>query len=540
MTEALEKFIVRVIEENITDRKKLDQAKRYFCKENKMQMPQNDQLLEVYHKLVSNNIIPKNQSFEKLLVLKNTRSLSGIVVISVLTKPYGCPGQCIYCPTEKNVPKSYFSNEPAVMRAITCKYDPYIQTASRLKALDAVGHVTDKINIRVIGGTWSYYPRAYQTWFIKRVFHACNEFGQKQKVEKGRLPANTDIAKLQIINETAKHRIVEISIETRQDFIDKKEILHLRKLGVTKVELGVQSIYDEVLRFNQRGNTDKQTIMATKLLKDAGLKVSYQMMLNLPNSNLDKDLAMFGELFSNEDYQPDHLKIYPMALVKESGVYDLYQEGKYKPYTKEELVVLISKIKSTIPYHCRIERVIRDIPSTSIVEGGAKSSNLRQEVSKAMTKLNKKCNCIRCREIKSNFHTGLDLKVFREDYDSADGRDIFLSIESSDRHYLLSMLRLRIPSQYFSKEKHFITLLNDSALIREMHTYGPQVAIGDCDDFAAQHQGFGKKLLKVAEQIAKDEYSLGKIVVISGVGVRQFFAKQGYKLQQTYMAKELS
>lgn len=514
-------------------RKDLDKSKRQFCKIEKTEMLTNDRILEAYHNLLTNKIIKKNIELEKILTLKNTRSLSGIVVISVLTKSYDCPGQCIYCPTEKNVPKSYFSNEPAVMRAITCHYDPYLQTISRLRALNAVGHITDKVNIRIIGGTWSYYPRSYQTWFIKRIFAAANKISEGQSV-KGRT-----LEQLQLTNETAKHRIVEISVETRQDYINKSEIRRLRWLGVTKVELGVQSIYDSVLNFNHRGNNDIDTVEATKLLKDAGFKVSYQMMLNLPNSNQNLDITMFKTMFSDSRYQPDHLKIYPMALVKESGAYSLYLKNLYKPHTKEELIELLIKIKKYIPYYCRIERVIRDIPADSIVEGGAKVSNLRQAVEIEMTKNSQKCHCIRCREVKSKYAKSTKWQIFRENYDSSDGKEIFLSIESLDRSQLYSLLRLRIPSQYFSKQKHYIPILNESAIIREIHTYGPQVAVGQQNINAAQHQGFGKMLVNEAEKIAKNEFKLSKIAVIAGVGVRKFFQSQKYVLKDTYMVKKL-
>jgi elongator complex protein 3 len=486
--------------------------------------------------MIRDKKIKSNKAVQDLLTLKNTRSLSGIVVISVLTKPYDCPGKCLYCPTEKNVPKSYFSNEPAVMRAISCSYDPYLQALSRLKALDAVGHTTDKINIRIIGGTWSYYPKRYQTWFIKKLFAAANNY---QKNLDGTQKADTkkaNLLSLQKENETSKHRIVEISIETRQDYINKEEIKRLRTLGVTKVELGVQSVYDDVLKLNRRGHDNQSTIDATKLLKDAGFKVSYQMMLNLPGSSQEKDFLMFQELFGKPEYKPDHLKVYPLALVRESGAYTLYKKGQFKPYTKEELISLISKIKPSIPYYCRIERVIRDIPANMIVEGGSRSSNLRQEVNALMAKNNLACKCIRCREIRTNFHKDLEWKVFREDYDSADGRDIFLSVESDDRERLLSMLRLRIPSQYFIKKRHFIPILNQSVIIRELHTYGPQVPIGEKSEAAAQHQGFGKLLVGEAEKIAR-EFGLEKVAVISGVGVRGFFASLGYNLKDTYMIK---
>jgi elongator complex protein 3 len=530
-----EKFILGILDQPILNRKDLDKSKRQFCKIEKSEMLTNNKILEAYHNLLLNKIIEKDPELEKILTLKNTRSLSGIVVLSVLTKPYECPGKCLYCPTEKDVPKSYFSNEPAVMRAIMCKYDPYLQTISRLTALDAVGHITEKVNIRIIGGTWSFYPKSYQTWFIKRVFEAVNNFRQQPTYNR----PNKDLFSLQSINETSEHRIVEISVETRQDYINKAEVRRLRWLGVTKVELGVQSIYDEVLKFNNRGNTDNETVKATKLLKDAGFKVSYQMMLNLPASNPDLDLSMFKTMFEDSRYQPDHMKIYPMALVRESGAYALYQAGKYKPYTKEELIDLICKIKQHVPYYCRIERVIRDIPADSIVEGGSKISNLRQEVEIRMTKNGEKCNCIRCREVKGKFDESTEYKIFRQDYASADGTDIFLSVESLDRSQLYTMLRLRIPSQYYSKSKHFIKILDQSSIIREIHTYGPQVKIGGKNDQAAQHHGFGKLLVNEAEKISKKEFGIKKIAVIAGIGVREYFKKLGYSEIDTYMVKDI-
>lgn len=490
-----------------------------------------DKLNEIYHKLVQNNILLKNSNLENLLRLKNTRSLSGIVVVSVLTKPYDCPGNCLYCPTQKNVPKSYIKDEPAVMRAIMCNYDPYKQVVSRLKALNATGHITDKINIRIIGGTWSHYNKIYQTWFMKMCFLACN--GQtKAEGNKKKL------VELQIKNEKAKNRIVEISIETRQDHIDKNEIIRLRRLGVTKVELGVQSIYDDVLKINNRGNDNTATIMATRLLKDAGFKISYQVMPNLMGSDLKKDETMFKTIFSDQNYQPDFIKIYPLALLKEANIYSNYLNNRYKPYSKEELTKLLKNIKTSLPYYVRVERVIRDIPSNYIVEGGAKISNLRQIVQNEMEKENLRCKCIRCREVKG-VNSKEKIFLFREDYDASYGKEIFLSFENKKRTRLYSLLRLRITSQYYSGEKNPISILNDSSIIREIHTYGPQIEIGERDKSASQHKGLGKRLMLEAEKISRNEFKLKNIAVISGVGVREYFKKLGYKLINTYMVKKL-
>ncbi len=522
----IEKFILALIDGNVHSKKPFLSLQRDFCRGTDKAFFTNDNLLLAYHNLISNKTIVPNDKIEKLLQLKSTRSNSGIVVVSVLTKPFPCPGKCLYCPTIKNVPKSYLPNEPAVKRAIMCKYDPFDQVLLRLKALELVGHLTDKVNIRIIGGTWSYYPKSYQNWFIRQIFAAANysSYPNSRKLS---------LADLQMMNESAKHRVVEISVETRQDYIDIMEIKRLRKMGITKVELGVQSIYDKVLQLNNRGSLIKDTISATKMLRNAGFKISYQMMVNLFGSNIDDDRQMFTELFNNPDFQPDHLKIYPLALVRESELYQQYLEGKFKPYDEKILTSLLAEIKKVIPKYCRIERMIRDIPAESIVEGGAKVSNLRQIVEKSMQQEGYQCVCIRCREVKTGFDTCAELKLFREDYEASYGKEIFLSIESADQSKLCSMLRLRINTGAD------LSLLRDCAVVREIHTYGPMVKIGGKNYSAAQHQGFGKQLLKEAEKIAKKEFGLNKIAVIAGVGVRPYFRKLGYELKNTYMIKYL-
>ncbi|MDO8513054.1 MAG: tRNA uridine(34) 5-carboxymethylaminomethyl modification radical SAM/GNAT enzyme Elp3 [bacterium] len=495
-------------------------------------MLSNDELTKSYHILLKNGKVPKDKSVEEYIRLKRVRSLSGIIVVSVLTKPYKCPGKCLYCPTQEGLPKSYMNKEPAVMRAVLNNFDPYRQTQNRLSALSATGHNLEKINIRVIGGTWSYYPKQYQGWFIKRCFQACNEFSSSRKTFPIRL------SRAQKDNETAKHRIVEISIETRQDYINILEIKRLRRLGVTKVELGVQSIYDDILKINQRGHDVATTVKATKLLKDAGFKVAYQVMLNLAGANIERDRQMLKELFSKSEFRPDYLKIYPLAIVREAEIYKMYKQGKLKPYTSEELISIIQEFKCIAPYYLRIERIIRDIPSDDIIEGGAKVSNLRQMIQEKMAREGKYCRCIRCREVASRFDEKVEYKVFREDYDSSDGREIFLSIESKDCRLVYSILRLRIPS---SLNEVCFSVLNKAALVREIHTYGPQLGIAERKAGCVQHRGFGKQLMVKAEEIINQEFpDLNKIVVIAGVGTRDYFRKLGYKLNQTYMVKSLN
>lgn len=515
----------------------LDAAKRKIAKKSNLPTFSNVKLLKAYHNLVKNKRLKSDKNLENLLRKRRIRSLSGIVVVSVLTKPYPCPGKCLYCPSQKGVPKSYLDGEPAVMRAILNKFDPYLQFKNRVRALKNTSHPTDKIELRIIGGTWSYYPKIYQTWFVKKCFEAAN--GRKA----------TTLKELQEINERAKHRIVGISIETRPDFITEKEIKILRRLGVTRVEMGVQTIYDKILNKNLRGHSIAATIQATRLLKDAGFKICYQMMPNLPGSNLELDKKMFGELFSNSDFQPDFLKIYPTALLKEAPLYKLWREKKYRPYTYKGLLNLLKSIKKKIPYYCRIQRLIRDIPSPSVITGPTKVSNLRQIIAKEAKKEGWKCRCIRCREVKENYNPKEKLYLYRQDYNASEGKEIFLSYENKNREQLYSLLRLRIPSQVFEKKKHFIPVLQNAAIIRDIHTYGqlhPLSGRGPSSTFSPQHKGLGKKLIKEAEKIVYTEFSrsaikefgLTKIAVISGVGARNYYRKLGYRLKDNYIIKK--
>ncbi len=518
-----------MVEKNVSTTTEFRAVARPILKKYQLPVISNDRMIEAYKSLVDAGEIEINLELENLLRLKKVRSTSGIVVVSVLTKPYPCPGKCIFCPAEANVPKSYFSNEPAVMRAITNKYDPYTQVQSRLKALQDTGHITDKISIRIIGGTWSYYKKSYQTWFVKRLFKAANDFMNSEKLKV----KSEKLWNIQNYNEGAKNRIVELTIETRQDYINPQEIRRLRKLGVTKVELGVQSLYDDVLTLNKRGHNVQSTIFATQLLKDAGFKVSYQMMLNLHGSNIKRDEEMFKILFSDERFMPDHLKIYPLALVKQSALFKIYEEGLFKPYSEAELKELLISVKMEVPYFCRIERVIRDIPSDMIIAGGSRITNFRQIIAQEMKKRGMVCKCIRCREITNRLGKLADAKLYREEYSASGGKEIYLSYESPDRSILYSMLRLRIP------HKPIFNVLKDSAIIREIHTYGPIVAINENNTEAIQHSGLGKKLILEAENISCKEFNKTKVAVIAGVGVRQYFAKLGYALNSTYMTKML-
>lgn len=518
------------------NQKDLSLAKRKIAKENKVLCPSNISLLQSYHSLVLKKRIKKSPQLEELLKTRPVRSLSGVVNVSVLTKPYECPGKCLYCPSELDIPKSYLSGEPAVERAKRLGFDPYLQTQKRIEVLDMSGHMTDKIELRMIGGTWSFYDLKYKIWFVKKCFAACN--GQKDKKENLKTKKIEDLWKelerAQKKNEKAKYRIIGMSFETRPDYITPKEIIEMKRMGATKIELGVQSIYDDILIFNRRGHGVKETIEATALLKNAGFKVAYQMMLNLPKSNIKKDIEMFKELFSNDNFKPDSLKIYPCALVKEAPLYKLYLKKQYKPYNEKELVETIKSIKKLIPRYVRVERIIRDIPSTLIVEGGARISNLRQVIESEMKKENWQCQCIRCREIKDS-KSKEKIYLMREDYDASNGKEIFLSFEDKNRKSIYALLRLRINLN----NKDVLPVLKDSAVIREVHVYGQAASISKRNSLV-QHKGLGIQMIKEAERIAKKEYQIKKMDIISGVGVRSYYKeKLGYKLKDGYMIKTL-
>ena len=496
--------------------KKLDIIKRQASLRYKTPIPTNIRLLKSYHDIIALNKAKPSLFLENILKTRKVRTLSGIAAITVITKPYPCPGKCLYCPQEKDMPKSYLADEPACMRAVLTKFDPYLQTKTRLESLKMTGHNTDKIELIVLGGTWSYYKKKYQKWFIKRCFDACNVKTAKNLKEAQR------------INENGKHRIIGLTLETRPDFINEKEIKKIREFGCTRVELGAQSIYDDVLRKNLRGHNVKTIIKATKLLKNSGFKITFHMMPGLLASNPQKDVKMFEELFRNKDFQPDQLKIYPCVVLKNAPLYKLWKNKKYKPYSDKELSNLLIKIKSKIPPYVRIIRIIRDIPSQDIIAGN-KMSNLRQ----LLQQKGVRCRCIRCREVRNQDTKIKNIKLIRRDYDASDGKEIFLSFEDVKNNKILAFLRLRIINDWT------LPILKDCALIRELHTYGQVVAISDKNKNAQQHKSLGRKLMAEAEKIAKKEFNFSKIAVIAGIGVRGYYRKLGYKLQNTYMIKSL-
>jgi len=495
-------------------------------------------LRAAYLNLTSKRQIRQSTFLDRILQKRAVRTLSGVAIITVLTKPFPCPGQCVYCPTEARMPKSYLSNEPAAARALRLKFNPYRQVAERIKALEANGHLTDKIELIVKGGTWSAYPWKYQKWFIKRCFEACNLINRGLTSAAGatRGPTSRHLSQAQKKNEKARHRVIGLTLETRPDWITPQEILRLRELGCTRVELGVQHTDDKILDKIKRGHTLEQVKQATKFLKDAGFKVDYHLMPMLPGSTPARDFLMFKKVFTDPDLKPDMIKIYPCAVIKNSALYAWWRKGFYKPYSGKKLLELLIKVKSQlIPRYCRISRLIRDIPSTSI-EAGSKVTNLREVIQAEMKERGLKCKCLRCREIGHQPHVTCNikhvtLKLFIDKYKASGGTEYFLSIENPKREIVYAFCRLRLPNKQI---KH----LDSVALLRELHTYGHLMSLHQRQRAAAQHIGLGRRLMQKAEEIAR-KANYKKMAVISGIGVREYYKKLGYRLEDTYMVKSL-
>ena len=519
---AIEQIVIRAIEHDVSSAKQLKRIKADVAKEYGIGMVPNVQVLAKYRELLKSGRVEEDEKFLTLFSKRKIRNLSGVAVITVLTKPYYCPGRCVYCPTEARMPKSYLANEPGAARALRNEFDPWRQVTSRLQALQDNGHNTDKCELIVLGGTWDAYPKRYQTWFIKRCFDAFNEFNSR----------SLDAAKT--ANETAKNRVIGLTLETRPDHVTKAEAKRLRWLGCTRVQLGVQSTNQEVLDLIKRDQTNEQVINATRLLKEAGFKISHHYMQALPGATPEIDLQTIKDAFQTPHYQPDHIKIYPTAVIKTAVLYRWWKEGKYKPYTQEELMELLVEIQKIVPEWVRIERLIRDIPSESI-HAGNKVTNLRQILEKQMKENGVVCRDIRAREPHHNEVKDIDdVELVVREYQASEGTEYFISYESKDRSVIYAFTRLRLQDM----KKHWLPVLQDTAIIREIHTYGKVKAI-DAGSGKVQHKGMGQRLIKEAERIAKEK-GYSRMAVIAGIGVREYFRnKLGYHLEDEYMVKHI-
>ena len=468
-----------------------------------------------------------------ILLRKTTRTISGVTVIAVMTEPQPCPQPepCAYCPggPTQGVPQSYTGYEPAAMRGSENNYNPYQQVKSRIEQLTAIGHCVDKIELIIMGGTFPATPAEYQTWFIQRCLDAITGC------------ESADLEEAKRLSETSKIRNVGITVETRPDWCKQPHVNAMLDMGVTRVEIGVQNPDNELYRLAGRTHTVADVIEATRVAKDAGLKVVYHLMPGMPGSNPNRDLVAFKRVFTDSAFKPDMIKIYPCLVIAGTKAYDWYSKGVYKPYTTEEAVEMIAEVKKTLPLWVRVMRVQRDIPAGLIV-AGVNKSNLRQLAQQKLEEHGDKCTCIRCREVGHRLTTDkvtpdLDqIHILTNSYAASEGEEIFISAEDPENNVLIGYLRLRIPSTRAHRPE-----INSmpSALVRELHVYGPMVPVGKHLTRAWQHKGYGATLLNAAERVAQDKYDLKKLLITSALGTKQYYKRFGYSRDGVYVSKEL-
>lgn len=566
-----------------------------------------DELIKAYSVFAgTEGLQPYTVAVVQMLKMKPMRTDSGVSPITVLTKPFPCPGKCIFCPSDIRMPKSYLADEPGAQRAERNWFDPYLQTYNRLQALVNIGHEVEKSEVIILGGTWSFYPEPYQIWFVKECFRALNDFGtvdgrpvveawyakmaselaQKKVVRSNNPQENKDATQKdeidgdvltktynQVIsqqyvapeklggydryqqasweeleaqqkkNETAAVRCVGLVVETRPDNISKAEVLRIRRLGCTKTQIGLQSLQDSVLEKNKRGHDVAASRRAIALLRQAGFKIHAHWMANLYGSNVTADIADYSTLFSDPDFMPDELKIYPCSLIGSAELLSYYRKGLWQPYSYDELLAVLKATIRVTPVYCRLTRIIRDIPSTDIVEGN-KLTNFRQIAEQSLAKEGIFSRDIRAREIKRGTFDQKELRLEKVRYKTSVSEEIFLQYvvdrnkvtgvetKAHDDTCIVGFLRLSLPTV-----ENYIAELKDAALIREVHVYGSMVGVGKSHTKKPQHLGLGKKLLAEAQKIAAAE-GYKKIAVISSVGTREYYRDRGFKDGVLYQHKE--
>jgi elongator complex protein 3 len=496
------------------------------------------QVLKVIKQVASEyrlNTIPKNEHiihylrndhYRRLLMVKPAKTASGVAVIAVMPKPYACPhGRCIYCPggIEFNTPLSYTGSEPATKVAQRFSYDPYQQVRSKMQQLRSRGHDIGKTEIVIVGGTFPFMPASYQRQFAKSCYDALN--GKK----------SFTLPQAIATNEIADNRCVGFTVETKPDYCKESHIDLMLELGITRIEIGIQSLNNDVYRLVNRGHTLDDVICAFKIARDAGYKIVAHMMPGLPGSSPKKDVEDFRRLFEDNAFKPDMLKIYPTLVLEHTGLSKMHRKGNYRAYSEDELIDVIVEAKKIVPGWVRIMRIQREIESEDII-AGPKSGNLRQIVFKKLRKQGYKCKCIRCREtgLQRRYPSEDEVILRRIDYSASGGREIFLSYETKAGDTVLGFLRLRKVATPHRAE------LEGCVVVRELHIYGQAISIGKSyrvDSY--QHKGLGMNLLNEAEHISKDELGVHKIAIISAVGTRQYYRKFGYKQDGPYVSKEL-
>jgi elongator complex protein 3 len=505
---------------NDVNKAKMQVAAKYKLGE----IPSNSEIIAILEAREKSKLLP-------LLRRKATRSISGVTVIAAMTKPYPCPQPepCAYCPggPKYGVPQSYTGFEPAAMRGLQNQFDPYLQVKSRIEQLQSIGHNVDKIELIMMGGTFPATPPEYQTWFVHRCLDAIT----------GKDAVNLEEAKKNA--ERSKVRNVGITVETRPDWAKEEHVNRMLDMGVTRVELGVQNPDDRIYRLVGRKHTVQDVVEATRIMKDAGLKIVYHLMPGMPGSNMKKDLEAFKKVFTNPDFKPDMIKIYPCLVLKGTKVYEWQSEGTYRPYTTSEAADLIAQVKKMVPPWVRIMRVQRDIPSPLIV-AGVKKSNLRQLVQQDLKERGLRCRCIRCREVGHRIAADKvkpnpeKVEILTTHYEASKGEEIFISAEDTENDVLIGYLRLRIPSDKAHRPEIKAV---PCSIVRELHVYGPLVPVGKHFARAWQHKGLGGALLSEAERMSREHYGLKKILVISALGTKEYYKRFGYSYDGVYVSK---
>lgn len=520
LREACRIFTALILESGIS----IERAKRVIAKKYGLgRVPTNLEILEN---------VPENirEKLKGILAKKPVKTISGVATITIMNPMKACPhGGCIYCPGGDDAPKSHTSEEETVKLAQLHDYDPYFQAWLQVDRLKRMGHEVDKVELIIIAGTFTALPHGYQKWFIKRCLDVFNG------VESSSL--EDALRKAEVSHYI---RVSGITIETRPDWVRLPQVLRLLELGVTRVELGVQAIDNEIYELVNRGHTIEDVVEATRVLKDLGFKVGYHLMPNLPGSNLGKDLKMYEQIWSDPRFRPDQVKIYPTLVLPGTRLYELWKTGLYKPYNDEELVELLTKWLELTPPYVRIQRIQREIPLRLAVAGNS-IPNLREVVEERLKMRGSRCRCIRCREyghrlLKDRVHARPeDGKMVVRRYDASGGLEYFISYEDPLKDVLFGFLRLRLPSMVLRPE------LKEAAIVRELHVCGRMIPVGGSpENSSAQHLGIGSLLLKEAERISAEELGTRKIIVISGVGVRRYYYRHGYKLEGPYVSKRLA
>jgi len=507
-------------------RKVINRTKNKVCaKYRRAKTPTNADILQA-------TIPEEAEILRPFLQKRPVRTVSGVAVVATMTTPHECPhGKCAYCPggPDLGVPQSYTGHEPATMRGIQNDFDPYRQVESRLKQLDTIGHSINKVELIVMGGDWCSKPAEYQEFFVKGCLDAMNR------------SISSDLKMAKERNEKAEVRNVGLTFETRPDWVTQESIDHMLDMGATRVEIGVQTLSDEVLQKVERGHGVFETAQASKMLRDSGLKVCYHIMPGLPGSTPKSDLETFDLLFANARFRPDMLKMYPTIVVKNTKLYDWWKAGEYNPYTTDQIVELVSEAISRMPEYVRIQRMQRDIPLHQI-EAGLDKGNLRELVHRKMLSEGLRNPTIRFREIghfnmRSSQKVDVDrIKLVRRNYNASDGKEAFLSFEIPELDIILAFLRLRLPSDDAHRSE---IREKPCTLIRELRVYGPVVEIGERDPQAWQHLGLGEKLLETAEQISKNEFGVDRILVNSGIGVKEYYRNLGFRDFGPFLSKDL-